>query len=68
MMVLGWKKRYSEILKEFKYSEKRDKESAIILNSMLKKSDVNKKIMNLIKGKTVLVIGSGHHYHLPFQN
>jgi uncharacterized Rossmann fold enzyme len=59
MMILGWKKRYSEILKEFRYSEKKDKESAILLNSILKKSDANKKITDLIKGKTVFVIGSG---------
>ena len=58
-MILGWKKRYSDILKEFKYSGKKDKESSILLNSILKKSDVNKKISKLIKGKTVLVIGSG---------
>ncbi|MDF2423662.1 MAG: DUF115 domain-containing protein [Nitrosopumilus sp.] len=59
MMIPGWKKRYYGILKEFKYSEKKDKESSILLNSILKKSDVNKKISRLIKGKTVLVIGSG---------
>ena len=58
-MISGWKKRYSEILKEFRYSEKEDKESAILLNSILKKSDTNKKIISLIKGKTVFVIGSG---------
>jgi len=59
MIISGWKKRYSDILKEFKYSEKKDKESAILLNSILKKSDVNKKIIHLVKGKTVFVIGSG---------
>ena len=59
MMILGWKKRYSKILKEFRYSEKKDTESAILLNSILKKSDVNKKIISLVKGKTVFVIGSG---------
>jgi uncharacterized Rossmann fold enzyme len=59
MMILGWKKRYSEILKEFKYDEKEDKKSAKILNSILKKSDVNKEILKLIKGNTVFVIGSG---------
>jgi uncharacterized Rossmann fold enzyme len=58
MMLSGWKKRYSEILKEFRYSEKKDKESAILLNSILRKSDT-KKITDLIKGKTVFVIGSG---------
>ncbi len=58
-MISGWKKRYQEILKEFNYSEKKDKESAIILNSILKKMDTSKKIRDLVKGKTVLVIGSG---------
>ena len=58
-MILGWKKRYNEILNEFKYTEKKDRESAIILNSILKKTNVNKKIIDLIKGKTALVIGSG---------
>ena len=59
MMILGWKKRYREILKELNYSEKKDKESSIILNSILKKTNVDKKITSLIKGKTVFVIGSG---------
>ena len=59
MVISGWKKKYSDILKEFEYDEKKDKESAIILNSILEKSNVNEKIINLIKGKTVLVIGSG---------
>jgi len=58
-MVLGWKKRYSDILREFKFSEKEDKKSATLLNSILKKSDIDKKIKNMVKGKTVFVIGSG---------
>ena len=58
-MILGWKKRYFEILKEFNYEEKKDRESAIILDSILKKSDINKKIINLVKNKTVFIIGSG---------
>lgn len=59
MMISGWKKRYHEILKEFKYDEKKDRESAIILNTILKKTNINEKISSLIKGKTVFVIGSG---------
>ncbi len=59
MIISGWKKRYSDILKEFNYSEKKDNESAILLNSILKKSDIDEKIFNLVKGKTVFVIGSG---------
>ena len=58
-MILGWKKRYSDILKEFKYSEKKDMESAVQLNSFLKKSNINEKIIRLIEGKTIFVIGSG---------
>ena len=58
-MILGWKRKYSDILKEFKYSEKKDKESAILLNSILKKSDTNEKIIRLVKGKNIFVIGSG---------
>jgi len=58
-MLRGWEKKYSDILKEFTYDEKKDMESATFLNSILKKSDINEKIMNLVKDKTVLVIGSG---------
>ena len=59
MMIPGWKKRYSDILREFKYDEKKDKESVILLDSILKKSDAHEKIIRLIKDKAVLVIGSG---------
>jgi len=55
----GWKKWYSDILKEFKYDEKKDKESAVVLNSILKESNVNDEISDLIKNETVFVIGSG---------
>ena len=59
MMISGWNKRYSEILHEFKYSEKQDTESAIILDSILRKTVSIKKINEQIKGKTVFVIGAG---------
>ena len=58
-MILGWKRRYQSILKELNYSEKKDKESAVILDSILKKNSNNQKITKLIQGKTVFVIGSG---------
>ena len=58
-MILGWKRRYQSILKELSYSEKKDKESAVILNSILKKNNNYQKITKLIQGKTVFVIGSG---------
>ena len=59
MMISGWKKRYLLILKELDYSQKKDKESAIILDSILKKTNTDEKILKLIEGKTVFVIGSG---------
>ena len=59
MMISGWGKRYFSILKELNYSEKKDKESALILDSILKKTDTIKKIRKLIEGKTIFVIGSG---------
>jgi len=44
MMISGWEKRYFSILKELNYSEKKDKESAAILDSILKKTDTIEKI------------------------
>ena len=58
-MISGWRKRYFSILKELNYSEKKDKESALILDSILKKTDTIEKIKKLIEGKTIFVIGSG---------
>ena len=59
MVISGWSKKYSEIRKEFRYSEKQDKESAIILNSILGKNIPDKKIREKIAGKTVFVVGAG---------
>lgn len=59
MMISGWKRRYQSILKELNYSEKKDKESALILDTILKETDNTQKIKKLIQGKTVFVIGSG---------
>ena len=58
-MMNSWPKKYSDILREFKYSEKKDKESAILLNSVLKKSNVDAQLKSLIKKETVLVVGAG---------
>ena len=58
-MISGWEKRYFSILKELNYTEKKDKESAIILDSILKKTDTIEKVREIIQGKTVFVIGSG---------
>jgi uncharacterized Rossmann fold enzyme len=59
MTLLGWEKRYSEILNEFGYSKKRDIESAKILNSLLKKKFPQSKLRDLIFDQDVFVIGAG---------
>jgi uncharacterized Rossmann fold enzyme len=59
MTLLGWEKRYSEILKEFGYSKKRDIESAKILNSILKNKIPLSKLSDLILNQDVFVIGAG---------
>ncbi len=58
-MISGWRVKYSNILKEFKYDEKKDKKSAILLDAILKKSKTSETIHELIQGNTIFVIGSG---------
>ena len=65
MMILGWEKRYFSILKKLNYSEKKDKESALILDSILKKTNTIEKIEKIIQGKTVFVIGSVTNKLIP---
>ncbi|HSD04476.1 MAG TPA: 6-hydroxymethylpterin diphosphokinase MptE-like protein [Nitrosopumilaceae archaeon] len=59
MRLKGWDKRYSEILKEFNYSRKKDTESARILNYILKTKFPLKKLEKKIKNQTIFVIGAG---------
>jgi uncharacterized Rossmann fold enzyme len=59
MTILGWRKRYAEILDEFGYNEKDDLESAKILNSLLKSKFPLKKIQDKIESQNVFVIGAG---------
>ncbi len=59
MVISGWSKKYLEIRKEFGYSKKQDKESAIILESILRKNILDKKIRDEVTGKTVFVVGAG---------
>ena len=43
-MIVGWEKRYLSILKKLNYSEQKDKESALILDSILKKTNTIEKV------------------------
>ncbi len=59
MKLKGWGKKYSEILREFHYSRRKDIESARVLSSILKTKFPLKKIEEKIKNQTVFVIGAG---------
>ncbi len=59
MKLKGWGKKYSEILREFHYSRRKDMESARVLSSILKTKFPLKKIEEKIKNQTVFVIGAG---------
>ncbi len=59
MTIIGWRKRYSEILDEFGYDEKNDLKSAKILNSFLKSTYPLKKLREKINEQNVFVIGAG---------
>ncbi|MEJ2259748.1 MAG: DUF115 domain-containing protein [Nitrosopumilaceae archaeon] len=59
MMISGWNSRYNEILKEFKYSKRKDMDSAILLESLIKNKNQIQKISQIINDQTVFVIGSG---------
>ena len=59
MMMRGWISRYSNIVKEFGFSKNQDYESAILLDSIIKKPISVEKIKKKLNRKTVFVIGSG---------
>lgn len=53
-----WRRFYHEIRKEFKFSEEKDRESAALLNSVIKENKTE-KIERIIRGSTVNVFGAG---------
>ena len=59
MTIVGWESKYREILKDFGYSRKEDKQSCQLLNSLLQKKTPIVKIRELIENKSVFVIGAG---------
>ncbi|HEV2192946.1 MAG TPA: 6-hydroxymethylpterin diphosphokinase MptE-like protein [Nitrosopumilaceae archaeon] len=59
MKLKGWGKKYTEILREFQYSRRKDAQSARVLNSILKTKFPLKKLEEKIKNQTVFVIGAG---------
>ena len=59
MTIRGWKTKFKEIRNEFRYSEAKDIQSAKKLNSILKKKFSEKQLEELIRNKTVYIIGAG---------
>ena len=58
MTISGWNIRYSEIRKEFGYSQKQDLESAWLLDSILRNNISITKLKKIISAKSVFVIGA----------
>jgi hypothetical protein len=58
-MISGWNSKYEQIVREFGYSKKDDRNSAILLDSIIKKRFSLIKLKKIICGKTVFVIGAG---------
>ena len=59
MTIHGWKTKFNEIRKEFGYTEKEDFISAKKLNLLLKRKNSKKEFEDIIKDKTIFVIGAG---------
>ena len=59
MRLKGWEKKYTEILREFQYSRRKDTQSARVLSSILRTKFPLKKLEEKIKNQTVFVIGAG---------
>ena len=59
MTIHGWKTKFNEIRKEFGYTETEDLISAKKLNLLLKRKNSKKEFEDIIKGKTIFVIGAG---------
>ena len=59
MTIRGWKTQFKEIRKEFGYLEKDDLISVKKLDSLLKGKKSTKQFQNMIRGKTIFIIGAG---------
>ncbi len=59
MAIHGWEARFNKIRKEFGYKKSRDLYSANLLNSFLRKKLNLKNVEEIIRKKTVFIIGAG---------
>ena len=67
MKIIGWEKKYQEILNEFNYDRTKEIRSANMLNSLLKTRFELNKLEKKIRNKTVFVIGAGPSLGLSLQ-
>lgn len=66
-MISGWNSKYEQIAREFSYSKKNDYNSAILLDSLIKKRFSLTRLKKIICGKTVFVIGAGPSLQLSIK-
>lgn len=59
MVISGWNSKYKQIAREFGYSRKDDYDSAVLLDSIIKKRFSPTRLKKMINGKTIFVIGAG---------
>ncbi len=59
MAIKGWESKYREILKEFSYSRKKDRQSCKLLDSLLPNKTRITEIKDLIENKPVFIVGAG---------
>jgi hypothetical protein len=58
-MISGWNSQYRKILRDFDYDRKKDRDAALLLDSILKKQYPISKLKKMIFGKVMFVIGAG---------
>lgn len=59
MVISGWNSKYKQIAQEFGYSKKDDYNSAVLLDSIIKKRFSPTRLEKMIRGRTIFVIGAG---------
>lgn len=59
MTFPGWGKKYAEIVREFGYDRRLDRESAVILDAMIGNTIPDTEMSGLISGRTVFIVGAG---------
>jgi len=59
VVVRGWYSKYEKILHDFGFSKKEDLDSAKLLDAIIKNPASKTTLLNLIRGKVVVIFGAG---------